>query len=55
LCRWVLLTQLTSTNQLDDARRALEIARDIGDPALISRVLASCAGSAAFSPDTARP
>jgi hypothetical protein len=50
-----LNAQLGAANQLDDARRALEIAREIGDPALISRALASCAGSAAFSPDIARP
>ncbi|WP_006244710.1 LuxR family transcriptional regulator [Mycolicibacterium tusciae] len=50
-----LNAQLGAVNQLDDARRALEIARDIGDPVLISRALASCAGSAAFSPDIARP
>ncbi|MDT5017302.1 MAG: hypothetical protein QOD39_3462, partial [Mycobacterium sp.] len=50
-----LNAQLGATNQLDDARRALEIAREIGDPALIGRALASCAGSAAFSPDIARP
>jgi predicted ATPase/class 3 adenylate cyclase/DNA-binding CsgD family transcriptional regulator len=50
-----LNAQLGAVNQLDDARRALEIARDIGDPVLISRALASCAASAAFSPDTAQP
>jgi predicted ATPase/class 3 adenylate cyclase/DNA-binding CsgD family transcriptional regulator len=49
-----LNAQLGVVNQLDDARRALEIAREIGDPVLISRALASCAGSAAFSPDIAR-
>jgi predicted ATPase/class 3 adenylate cyclase/DNA-binding CsgD family transcriptional regulator len=47
--------QLGAVNQLDDARRALEIARDIDDPVLISRALVSCAGSAAFSHDIARP
>ena len=50
-----LNAQLGAVNQLDDARRALEIARDIGDPVLISRALAACAGSAAFNPDIARP
>ena len=34
---------------------AFEIARDIGDPALTARALTACAGSAAFSPDIARP
>ena len=50
-----LNAQMGAVNQLDDARQALDIARDIGDPVLVSRALASCAGSAAFSPDTARP
>jgi predicted ATPase/class 3 adenylate cyclase/DNA-binding CsgD family transcriptional regulator len=50
-----LNAQVGAVNQLDDARRALDIAREIGDPELISRALASCAGSAAFSPDIARP
>jgi predicted ATPase/class 3 adenylate cyclase/DNA-binding CsgD family transcriptional regulator len=50
-----LNAQLGEVNQLDDARRALEIAREIGDPILISRALASCAGSAAFNTDIARP
>ncbi|CQD22902.1 regulatory protein LuxR [Mycobacterium lentiflavum] len=50
-----LNAQVGVVNQLDDARRALDIAREIGDPILISRALASCAASAAFSPDIARP
>ena len=53
--RAMLNAQLSTANPLDDARQALEIARDIGDPALIARALTACAGSAAFSPDIARP
>jgi predicted ATPase/class 3 adenylate cyclase/DNA-binding CsgD family transcriptional regulator len=47
--------QLNSANPLDDGRRALEIARGIGDPALTARALTACASSAAFSPEIARP
>ncbi|MBI3224287.1 MAG: LuxR family transcriptional regulator [Mycolicibacterium cosmeticum] len=53
--RAMLNGQLGGTNQLDDARRALEIAREIGDPALTARALNACASSAAYSPDIARP
>lgn len=53
--RAALNAQVGAVNQLDDARRALDIAREIGDQVLISRALSSCAGSAAFSPDIARP
>jgi len=50
-----LNAQLGAANQLVDARRALEMAREIGEPALISRALAACASSAAFNADVARP
>ena len=53
--RAMLNAQLGTTNPLEDARRALEIARGIGDSALIARALTACAGSAAFNPDIARP
>jgi predicted ATPase/DNA-binding CsgD family transcriptional regulator len=53
--RAAIHAQLGTDNQLDEARRALEIAREIGDSALIFRALTACAGSAAFSPKQSRP
>jgi predicted ATPase/class 3 adenylate cyclase/DNA-binding CsgD family transcriptional regulator len=50
-----LHAQVGGVNQLDDARRALDIARGLGDSVLISRAVVACAGSAAFNPDIARP
>jgi predicted ATPase/class 3 adenylate cyclase/DNA-binding CsgD family transcriptional regulator len=53
--RAAINAQLGIANQLDDARRALVIAREINDPALTVRALTACAGSAAFNPQLARP
>jgi predicted ATPase/class 3 adenylate cyclase/DNA-binding CsgD family transcriptional regulator len=53
--RAAINAQLGADNQLEDARRALDIAREVGDSALVFRALTACAGSAAFSPRLARP
>lgn len=43
------------TDRLDDAQKALAIARDIEDPALLARALTACGGVAAYNADLARP
>jgi predicted ATPase/class 3 adenylate cyclase/DNA-binding CsgD family transcriptional regulator len=52
----VMLEGMSHTqDSLEDARQALAIAREIGDPALVGRALTACASTAAFNPDAARP
>jgi predicted ATPase/DNA-binding CsgD family transcriptional regulator len=53
--RAALNAQLAIANPLEDGQRALELAREIGDPALIARALTACASSAAFDPAVAHP
>ncbi|QZY46152.1 MULTISPECIES: helix-turn-helix transcriptional regulator [Mycolicibacterium] len=43
------------TDRLDQAQKALAMARDIDDPALLVRALTACGGLAAYNADVARP
>jgi DNA-binding CsgD family transcriptional regulator len=43
------------SDRLDQAEKALTIARQVGDKALLARALAACGSIAAYDPDVARP
>ena len=43
------------TDRVDQAQKALAMARDIDDPALLVRALTACGSTAAYNPDVARP
>ena len=50
-----LLSHLGTTDVLDDAERALEMARELGDPSLTARALTACGMiGAATDPKLAR-
>jgi len=44
-----------ATDNMEQARQALAIARDVDDPALLLRALTACGGIAVYDPEVARP
>ncbi|MFZ1176054.1 MAG: adenylate/guanylate cyclase domain-containing protein, partial [Mycobacterium sp.] len=51
----VLDAWVGATDSMDDAEQALSIARDLDDPALLTRALTACAVIASHDPEVARP
>jgi hypothetical protein len=51
----VLDTQWGAADSMERAEQALVLARDIGDPALLTRALTACGLAAAFNAEVARP
>jgi predicted ATPase/class 3 adenylate cyclase/DNA-binding CsgD family transcriptional regulator len=48
------LEAYAAVGRLEFAEQALAVARDVGDPAVVLRALAACAGLAVFLPETAQ-